>query len=201
MALIRLTLKSTETATDNIETKQKLSVKQQLLHYFFIRKNTFCNRWFIWCWDPLSQNEGVLESLKNIFKAFRFKIQNFEENVSVPKFWTEKKSSAKVVIYFRDFITHPKFSWNFLHPKKIRNVSDKTSTSSGKWRKSNLVKINYFVATRISIGPLTNKEDIFNQFMEKRDRIFEVKTLTFNTEVTMDIGFQRIITCSKTEFE
>ena len=139
--------------------------------------------------------------VKNIFKAFRFKIQNFEENVSVPKFWTEKKSSAKVVIYFRDFITHPKFSWNFLHPKKIRNVSDKTSTSSGKWRKSNLVKINYFVATRISIGPLTNKEDIFNQFMEKRDRIFEVKTLTFNTEVTMDIGFQRIITCSKTEFE
>ena len=59
----------------------------------------------------------------------------------------------------------------------------------------------YFVATRISIGPLTNKEDIFNQFMEKRDRIFEVKTLTFKTEVTMDIGFQRIITCSKTEFE
>ena len=63
------------------------------------------------------------------------------------------------------------------------------------------MKINYFVATRISIGPLTNKEDIFNQFMEKRDRIFEVKTLTFKTEVTMDIGFQRIITCSKTEFE
>ena len=29
-----------------------------------------------------------------------------------------------------------------------------------------------------SIGPLTNKEAIFNQFMEKRDRIFEVKTLT-----------------------
>ena len=50
-----------------------------------------------------------------------------------------------------------------------------------------MVEIESGEDQRISIGPLTNKEDIFNQFMEKRDRIFEIKTLTFKTEVTMDM--------------
>ena len=65
--------------SDNIERKQKLGVKQQLLHYFFtVKKKLFA----------ISRSFGVEILCPNlkVFWNCQIQIQNLEENISVPNF-------------------------------------------------------------------------------------------------------------------